>query len=80
LIDIDLLLYDDLMMHTPDLVIPHPRMHERAFVLVPLAELAPDLRHPALKQSMLELLHQVDTSGVTKIAGPLLVSQVRMTD
>lgn len=42
-IDVDLLLFDDQRIDEPDLVVPHPRMHERAFVLVPLAELAPDL-------------------------------------
>ncbi len=41
-LDLDLLLYDDLIVRSPDLILPHPRMHERAFVLVPLAEIAPD--------------------------------------
>ncbi|WP_148717309.1 2-amino-4-hydroxy-6-hydroxymethyldihydropteridine diphosphokinase [Chitinolyticbacter meiyuanensis] len=45
-LDLDLLLYDDLMVKTTDLTLPHPRMHERAFVLVPLAEIAPDLAIP----------------------------------
>lgn len=45
-IDIDILLYDDLMIQTPDLVVPHPDLRRRAFVLVPLAEVAPDLRLP----------------------------------
>jgi len=47
-IDIDLLFYDDLITTSPELTIPHPRLHERAFVLVPLAEIAPDLMHPVL--------------------------------
>ena len=46
MIDVDLLLYDDERVDEPDLGVPHPRMHERAFVLVPLAELAPDLVLP----------------------------------
>ena len=46
IIDIDLLLYDDERIEEPDLVVPHPRMHERGFVLVPFAELAPDLALP----------------------------------
>ena len=45
-LDLDLLLYDDLLLETPDLVLPHPRMHLRAFVLAPLAEIAPDLLIP----------------------------------
>lgn len=45
-LDIDLLLYGDLVISEPDLRIPHPRLHERAFVLAPLGELAPDLIHP----------------------------------
>ena len=49
-IDIDILLYGDKVMETPELVIPHPRMMERAFVLVPLAEIAPDLVHPVSRQ------------------------------
>lgn len=64
LIDIDILLYDNLILSSPGLTIPHPRMHERAFVLVPLADLAPDLRHPVLRSSIRELLAQVDTSQI----------------
>ena len=45
-IDLDLLLYDELVLATPELKLPHPRLHERFFVLVPLAELVPDRRHP----------------------------------
>jgi 2-amino-4-hydroxy-6-hydroxymethyldihydropteridine diphosphokinase len=47
-IDLDLLLYDDMVIDEPDLVVPHPRLHERRFVLEPLAALAPDLTHPVL--------------------------------
>lgn len=46
IIDLDLLLYDDLVFDTPDLILPHPRLHLRRFVLEPLAEIAPSLRHP----------------------------------
>lgn len=63
-IDIDILFYDDLVMNTPRLVIPHPRMTDRAFVLVPLVELAPDLVHPQLNLPVSEMLKQVDPSGV----------------
>jgi 2-amino-4-hydroxy-6-hydroxymethyldihydropteridine diphosphokinase len=55
-IDLDFLLYDDLTLDTSALTLPHPRLHERAFVLLPLTELAPDLRHPRLARTMRELL------------------------
>jgi len=68
-IDLDLLLYDELMLETPDLTLPHPRLHERFFVLVPLAELAPGLRHPRLNQTIEELLRALGTpSGIERIA------------
>jgi 2-amino-4-hydroxy-6-hydroxymethyldihydropteridine diphosphokinase len=54
-IDIDILLYDDLVLSTPRLVIPHPRLHERAFVLIPLSEVAPGLIHPVLNRSVEQL-------------------------
>jgi len=47
-IDLDLLLYEEVVLHEPGLVVPHPHMHAREFVLAPLAELAPTLTHPAL--------------------------------
>jgi len=63
-IDMDILFYDDLVLETPEATIPHPRLHERAFVLVPLADLAPDLRHPVLGKTVAETLAECDTSGI----------------
>jgi 2-amino-4-hydroxy-6-hydroxymethyldihydropteridine diphosphokinase len=55
-LDIDILLYGRAVVHTAKLEIPHPRMAERRFVLAPLADLAPDVRHPVLRRSIRELL------------------------
>lgn len=67
LIDIDILFYDDLILDTPSLVIPHPRLHERGFVLLPLMDIAPDLVHPVKKLSVRELLAYCNVSDITKI-------------
>jgi 2-amino-4-hydroxy-6-hydroxymethyldihydropteridine diphosphokinase len=68
LIDIDLLFYDELVLDTPQLVIPHPRLHERAFVLVPLADIAPDLVHPILGKSIRQLLEGMDKSSIAPVS------------
>ena len=65
LIDIDILFYDNLVMETPSLVIPHAQVHKRGFVLLPLMDIAPDLVHPVLKKSVRELITFCDLGGIT---------------
>ena len=64
LIDLDILFYDDLIIESPPLVIPHPRLHERGFVLAPLADVAAEFIHPVLGKRVRELLGGVDLSGM----------------
>jgi 2-amino-4-hydroxy-6-hydroxymethyldihydropteridine diphosphokinase len=63
-IDLDILFYGDLLLEQDGISIPHPRLHERAFVLVPLADLAPGLVHPSFGKTVRELLQSVDQQGV----------------
>jgi len=68
-IDIDILAYGDLVLKTPRLTIPHPRLAERAFVLVPLAEVAPKWRHPITGLTATEMLAKVGAEGVKPFEG-----------
>ena len=62
-LDLDLLLFDDDVIRTHRLTVPHPELHRRRFVMAPLAELAPELRHPLLKVTMAELLASLPEEG-----------------
>jgi 2-amino-4-hydroxy-6-hydroxymethyldihydropteridine diphosphokinase len=67
-IDLDLLFFDDEQIRSEELVLPHPLLHERQFVLVPLAEIDPHLVHPVLRQTIRELLTQLkEDQGVEKL-------------
>ena len=70
-IDVDVLFYSDQVVDTPELVIPHPLLHERAFILIPLAEIAPELVHPVMGKTVMELKETLTTpvQGVLKWEG-----------
>lgn len=65
-IDIDILLFDDVAIDTPELTIPHPAMDVRRFVLEPLAEISPEVRHPVLKKTIRELLEELPPGQAVK--------------
>ncbi|MGQ0811020.1 MAG: 2-amino-4-hydroxy-6-hydroxymethyldihydropteridine diphosphokinase [Nitrospiraceae bacterium] len=69
-IDLDILFYGTQTLNEPELVVPHPRLHQRRFVLAPLAELHPDWRHPALNQTVNDLLAQLVDGSVVRRLDP----------
>ena len=73
LIDVDILFYGGQTLEYPDLQIPHPRLHQRAFVLVPLTDLAPELSHPTLTLTVAQLAEVVAGKGGVELWGPPLI-------
>jgi 2-amino-4-hydroxy-6-hydroxymethyldihydropteridine diphosphokinase len=69
-IDLDLLLVDDVTLEATEMTLPHPRLHERAFVLVPLAELAPEMVHPVSGQTMRQVLSALPDRGGVEVHVP----------
>jgi 2-amino-4-hydroxy-6-hydroxymethyldihydropteridine diphosphokinase len=70
-LDLDLLLYDDLVLETPTLTLPHAHLSSRAFVLVPLGDVLPNWVHPVSQRTVLQMRDQVDCTGVSLWAAPL---------
>jgi len=67
LIDIDLLFYDHVILNTPTLTLPHPRLHERGFVLLPLMDIAPEFVHPVLKKNVREMTSSCSLEGMIQV-------------
>ena len=63
ILDLDILLYDDMTKETPELTLPHPRMHQRRFVLQPLCDMDPEVVHPVLRKDMQYLLNHLNEDG-----------------
>ena len=69
-VDLDLLICDQCCINTPNLTVPHPEMHHRSFVLVPFAEIAPEVVHPILQQNIRTLLSNLDDEKTVKLVAP----------
>ena len=75
-LDLDLLFYGDRTLNIPGLTVPHPRLQDRAFVLVPLADIAPKWRHPILSQTTEQLLDQRLVAGVERLSETPVTAQI----
>ncbi len=79
-LDLDLIAYDDAVLRSDRLILPHPRMHQRAFVLAPLSEIAPGFIHPVLGRSVSDLLAASDRTGICRLRPvPMLMGVVNVT-
>ncbi|WP_428386506.1 2-amino-4-hydroxy-6-hydroxymethyldihydropteridine diphosphokinase [Mucisphaera sp.] len=76
-LDVDLLFYGEQVMDSQELTVPHPRLHERSFVLSPLAELAPDLRHPVLSKTIKEMSLAVGSEGLIGVFNEASATEAR---
>jgi len=63
ILDLDIIFFDDCIINTPDLIVPHPRMHKRRFVLQPICDIDSGIIHPLLKRNMRDLLDSLDDNG-----------------
>ena len=77
-VDLDLLIYDQCCINTPNLIVPHPEMHQRNFVLVPFAEIAPEVRHPIFQQNIRTLLSNLNDQKAVKLVAPPLKIDARI--